>query len=278
MPAKPRYEAAVWRLLNTGLRHGAANMAIDQALLESVAAGDSPPTLRFYGWQPACLSLGLAQSFDVVDEERSRQYGWDVVRRATGGRAILHVDELTYSVCAPKSEPRVAGAILESYERLSEALLAGLQQMGLQPQRVKTPSQDNGEIGAACFDGPANYEIMMGQHKLLGSAQTRKKGVVLQHGTLPLYGDISRIADALSFESAGQRKALAMRMRYRATTVFNHLGKKIKFDEAASCMESGFIKRLNLSFVESDLTAKEMARAKEIETEKFGADSWTKRI
>ena len=274
---KVTYMPATWRLLFSGLADGATNMAIDQAILESVATGESLPTLRFYGWQPACLSLGLAQEWDLADFELCAKQGWDVVRRTTGGRAILHVDELTYSVCAPKEEPRVQGGILESYEKLSEALLKGLQLMGLQPQRVKSYYQDQGELGPACFDGPSNFEIMMGQQKLLGSAQTRKKGVVLQHGTLPLYGDISRIANALYFDSMGQRQALDLRMRYRATTVLNSLGKQLSLDEAATFMRDGFATRLNLDFVESGLTEQELARMPQIRAERFANDDWTQR-
>jgi lipoate-protein ligase A len=253
-------------------------MAIDEAVLESVSAGISPPTLRFYGWTPACLSLGFSQEFELVDEDRCAELGWDVVRRPTGGRAILHVDELTYSVIAPKTEPRVEGRILESYERLSEGLLEGLKLMGLQPTRVKTYYKDEGVVGPACFDGPSNYEIMMGQHKLLGSAQTRKKHCVLQHGTLPLEGDIARIAEALYYDMPGQRHALALRMRYRATTVMRSLGKILSFDEAADFMGKGFAQRLNLTLESSDLTPQELTRTQEIRAEKYANSDWIERL
>jgi lipoate-protein ligase A len=278
MASKSSYEPGTWRLINSGFLRGPQNMAVDEAIMESVASGDSPPTLRFYGWQPACLSLGIAQEWDVVDLARCADLGWDVVRRATGGRAILHVDELTYSVCAPKEEPRVQGAILESYERLSEALLAGLRLMGLEPRRVKSYYQDKGESGPACFDGPADFEILMGQHKLLGSAQVRKKGVVLQHGTLPLFGDITRIAEALYFDLPGQRDALRSRMHYRATTVLNSLGRKLEFNEAADFMSRGFASELDLTLEPDGLTAQETWRAAEIEAEKYGTEAWTKRV
>src|SRR5690606_17978475 len=104
---KTHYELATWRLLETGWQGGATNMASDEAIMEAVAAGEQPPTLRFYGWQPACLSLGYSQPWQVVDWESCAARGWDVVRRPTGGRAILHVDELTYSVVGPEHEPRL---------------------------------------------------------------------------------------------------------------------------------------------------------------------------
>ena len=98
-----------WRLIYTLPTCGPWNMAVDESILEHIYRGKSVPTLRLYAWEPPCLSLGYAQSFSDVDMTRLKQRGWDIVRRATGGRAILHTDELTYSVTAPADEPRVAG-------------------------------------------------------------------------------------------------------------------------------------------------------------------------
>src|SRR5271169_6015035 len=111
-----------WRLLITPPARGARNMAVDESILEHIGRGASLPTLRLYSWQPPCLSLGHAQPFADVDVPRLNARGWEVVRRPTGGRAILHTDELTYSVIAPTNERRVAGSLLESYNRLARAL------------------------------------------------------------------------------------------------------------------------------------------------------------
>jgi len=120
-------------------------MAVDEAILEGVCSGNSQPTLRLYAWQPACLSLGYAQPFSEVDSEALAAKGWDIVRRPTGGRAILHVDELTYAVIAPDTDPRVAGSVLDSYLRLSEALLEALRLIGLSPEaNEKTPEKSRG--------------------------------------------------------------------------------------------------------------------------------------
>ena len=275
---KETYEPANWRLLVTGLADGPTNMAQDEAILEAVADGASPPTLRFYGWKPACLSLGFRQEWDIADFDRCAELGWDIVRRPTGGRAILHTDELTYSVCAPVDEPRVRGGVLESYERLAQALLAGLKQMGLEPARAQPYYEDHGPQGPACYDGPSNYEITIGQRKLLGSAQVRRKNVVLQHGTLPLTGDINRIADALWFEMPGQRTALAIRLGYRATTLEMALGKQVAFDQAVETMTQGFAQTLNLALEPGPLSARETARAIELRAEKYAHDDWTRRV
>src|SRR3972149_8392190 len=177
-----------WRLLRHPPAGGAWNMAVEEAILESARKGEAPPTLRLYDWQPACLSLGFAQSLTDVDASALQQRGWDLVRRPTGGRAILHTDELTYSVIGPTSEPRLAGSILESYQRLSQALLHSLELLGLPVRQQSRPSgSGNGQANnPVCFEVPSDYEIALGGKKLVGSAQARRKGGLLQHGSLPL--------------------------------------------------------------------------------------------
>src|ERR1041384_4412874 len=121
----------IWRLLITHTARGAWNMAVDQAILEHIGRGESLPTLRLYAWEPACLSLGHAQPFTDVDTARLQARGWELVRRPTGGRAILHTDELTYSVTGSAEEPLLAGSVLESYNRLAQALLFAVKSLGL---------------------------------------------------------------------------------------------------------------------------------------------------
>ena len=253
-------------------------MAVDEAILEAVAAGDSPPTLRFYGWQPPCVSLGYRQPANVVDVERCAAAGWDVVRRPTGGRTILHVDELTYSVVAPIGEPRVKGAILESYRRLSEALVVGLSMLGLTSSEAPRDPGLSGPAGPACFDGPSNYEITHNGRKLVGSAQVRKKNVVLQHGTLPLVGDVGRVAEALYFEVPEDRGLMSDDLRRRATTLATALGREVTFDEAATVMTAGYARALNLNLLEGALTPVELARAGELRAEKYAAQAWSLRL
>lgn len=278
MDISSQYLPATWRLVNSGFLDGPTNMAQDEAILEAVASGDSPATLRFYSWQPACLSLGYGQSWDVVDQQECTAMGWDVVRRPTGGRAILHVDELTYSVCAPVEEPRVHGGVLESYHRLSRALLTGLREMSLEPAQAE-PEYDNWEeAGPVCFDGPSNYEITVGGRKLVGSAQVRKRRVVLQHGTLPLYGDITRIIRALRTGGPNQSESMRAQLVSRATTLEEVLGWRVLYEEAVDFMRRGFSLALNLYLDEATLTTAEIQRAAELRAEKYFHASWTKRL
>ncbi|MEJ2569461.1 MAG: hypothetical protein P8Y98_02880 [Anaerolineales bacterium] len=120
-----------WRLVRSAAARGAENMAVDDAVLQAVCENKSPCTLRVYAWQPPCLSLGYAQPFHDLDISRLDELGWDVVRRPTGGRAILHTDELTYALIAPDSHPAFSGGVLASYRKLSAALVRALENLGL---------------------------------------------------------------------------------------------------------------------------------------------------
>ena len=266
------YPHSTWRLLNTDQHDGATNMAIDEAISRAVVAGLVPPTLRFFGWQPACLSLGQAQPGSDVDREAFRLNGVDVVRRPTGGRAILHIDELTYSVIAPDNEIRVAGTIVESYKRLSEGLLNGLKLMGVPTQQADRVDGHDAEQGPVCFEVPSNYEIVFDDKKLVGSAQMRKAGVVLQHGTIPLHGDIARITLYLSSHPDADR------VRRRATTVEYAIGHVVDFDSAARSMAAGFSEILNLDLQPGDLIDQEQAWAGELRETKYANDEWTYRL
>jgi lipoate-protein ligase A len=279
------YPVAEWRLLHTDERDGATNMAIDEAVLEAVAAGQVPPTLRFYGWRPPCLSLGFSQPAAEVDREACAQRGWDIVRRPTGGQAILHIDELTYSICAPQHEPRVAGGVVESYGRLAAGLLAGLRLIGLEPAQAKPAyPESQGGSGPACFDGPARYEITvelpdregeMVPRKLVGSAQSRRLGGVLQHGTLPLRGEITRIVDGLAFGSPEGREAARLRLGGRALTLETALGRPVTFAETAEALAAGFARALNLRLAPGELRKTEWEAAARIRDQKYADDAWT---
>jgi lipoyl(octanoyl) transferase len=270
------YPRADWRLLYTGARSGAENMAIDEAILEATTAGRVLPTLRFYRWSPPCLSLGYSQPAVDVDRPRCAERGWDLVRRPTGGKAILHTDELTYSVCAPLGEPRVAGGIVESYGRLVAGLMAGLQLAHLAPAEARPAyGEAQAAVGPVCFDGPAKYEVTVDLKKLIGSAQSRRLGGVLQHGTLPLTGDITRIVEVLAYPDEAAREQARQRLLGRALTLEDALGRNASFDEVAQLMAQGFAQALNLNLIPAELTAGEIEAATRIRREKYANETWT---
>lgn len=257
------YPRAVWRLiLEREPRTGAENMALDEAIMDAVAARDSLPTLRFYAWEPPCLSLGKRQPLDGVDLARCHADGIDVVRRATGGFAILHTDELTYSIGVRPDDPRADGAILDAYRKLSQGLLAGLRLLGAAPKMNPVVPGGVHNASAACFEMPSAYEIVVGDRKLIGSAQARPHGRVLQHGSLPLVGDIARVVPYLAYEREEERAALTTHLCERATTISDALGRMVTFAEAAEAMARGFGQALNLAFEPGEPSAAELDAAR----------------
>lgn len=273
------YPKTTWRLIKTSPAKGAWNMAVDEAILESVYTGDSIPTLRLYAWEPACLSLGQVQPYAEVNPSGLNANGWDVVRRPTGGRAILHVDELTYAVIAPQSEKRVSGGVIESYLRLSQALLRALQILGLSPKaNEKSAARDSKKPNPVCFEVPSNYEITVGGKKLIGSAQARRKEGILQHGTLPLHGDLTRIITALKFKDQAARERASQRLLDHATTVEDVLGAAPSWQQASEAFKKAFAEALNLTLIPSELSNREKERAAALVEEKYANSQWTERI
>jgi lipoate-protein ligase A len=267
-----------WRLVKTPSGDGAWNMAVDEAILEAVGRSAVLPTLRLFAWDPPCLSIGYAQPAGDVDRPALTSLGWRLVRRPTGGRAILHTDELTYSVIAPLHEPRVAGSVLESYSRLAQALLLALHTLALpaQAKAVYRPAGRN--PNPICFEVPSNYEITVDGKKLIGSAQARRKEGVLQHGSLPLFGDLTRITRVLTFSDKAQRAEAAARLLEHATTVETVLNRRVSWEQAAAAFEDAFCQALNLVFEPSELSPGELQRADELVSQKYGHPSWTDRV
>lgn len=267
-----------WRLLITPPARGAWNMALDESILEHIGGGQSIPTLRLYSWSPACLSLGHAQPYADVDATRLEQRGWEVVRRATGGRAILHTDEITYSVIAPNDEPRVAGTVLESYNRLAQALLLAVRQLELPVEMQEGKTNDRAVPNPVCFEVPSTYEITVDGKKLIGSAQARKKEGVLQHGSLPLTGDLTRICQALVFESESAREKASKRLLARAATVESALGREVSWETASQAFIHAFEAQLGLSLKRGELSESESERTDELIKEKYDHPSWTEKF
>lgn len=271
-------EANVWRIIKSPSANGAWNMAVDEAILLEIGAERSMPTLRLYSWDPACLSLGYAQSIKDVNPDALREKGWTLVRRPTGGRAILHTDELTYSIIAPPNEPRVVGNVLESYRRLSKALLRALENLGLNAQADAHSESPHNGLGPVCFEVPSDYEITVGGKKLIGSAQARKKEGVLQHGSLPLYGDLTRITKVLQFQNEEERIRAADRLLEHATTVETFLHKVVSIKQAEDAFQTAFTDSLNITLIPGDLTPTEYRLAEELVAKKYANGIWTDRL
>ena len=273
------FHPGTWRLLLSEPLSGPENMALDEALLENVGRGMAAPTLRLYAWRPPCLSLGYAQPVGDVDQTALAEHQWDVVRRPTGGRAILHTDELTYAVIAPADHPDMRGGVLESYRRLGQGLIAALDTLGLQVDPVHAePLPGAVRENPVCFEAPSAYEITVDGMKLIGSAQVRRRAGVLQHGTLPLQGDLSRICNVLRYDSAAARAAARARVLERAGTLERLLGRTVGWEEVARAIQSGFQQALGWKFEHDGVSKAEQVRSQAIEIERFRNPEWTERV
>lgn len=271
------YPPASWRLICSAPADGATNMAVDEAILRAVVDERVPPTLRFYAWEPPCLSLGRSQEVADVDLDALCVAGYGLVRRPTGGKAILHIDELTYSVIVPQDDPRVAGGIVGSYRRLSVGLVHGLERLGVTDLVADRRVESRRHEGPVCFEVPSDYEITAGGRKLVGSAQMRSHGVVLQHGALPLWGDITRICSLLV------ARPDPAKVRARATSVEQALsgsdrtwaGRPVTWEQAAEALAEGLAEALNLDLEPGVLTAEERGWTEELRAERYATHEWT---
>jgi lipoate-protein ligase A len=266
---------AEWRLLTDPPARGTWNMAVDEAILEACGRGEVPPTLRLYAWEPACLSLGYAQPLTDVDRQRLEARGWDLVRRPTGGRAVLHVDELTYAVIGPLDEPRLAGGVLASYNRLAAALVEALRLLALPVEVQERSEGGQKDPNPVCFEVPSTYEITVNGKKLVGSAQARRKEGVLQHGSLPLTGDLTRILQALVFPDETARARASVRLLERATTVASALGRTVSWEQAAQAFTASFPAALGMDLLPGSLSARERTRAEVLAREKYSHPEWS---
>ena len=256
-------------------------MAVDEAILLALAEGNGLPTIRFFQWSPPCLSLGYNQHWHDVSEDACRALGYGWTRRATGGKAILHTDEATYSLIVPQDDSRIRGGIVESYRVLSFGLLNGLNRLGV---RAAQATRDDvlayrraATGGPVCFDTPSKYEITWQGKKLIGSAQLRRKRLVLQHGTLPLHGDLNRIIDVLAL-SGEEREEQRRLLPQRATTLQQAAGNVLPFDQVCQALARGFEEELNLTLEEGRLSNREQDLAEQLRAEHYANEGWLKRV
>ena len=262
-----------WRLLVDPPASGAWNMAVDEVLLDGIVAGTAPPTLRFYSWAPPCLSLGYFQPFDAVNLDGCRALGVDIVRRPTGGRAILHDRELTYSVALPASTLGHDGGVLPSYHRLSLALQEGLRRLGVPATLAPAGDAPSTAVhGPVCFDRPSAHEILLYGRKLVGSAQVRRAAAILQHGSILVEPRIANLVACLRLPdgSAGRRiedgvAGLAEVGDFQPAQI-------------AGAIADAFAARFGVSLIQAPLRPEERAAAKSVASSKYQAAGWTERL
>lgn len=242
-------------LFETGKRAAAHNMALDEALLDMHAAGRIPPVLRVYGWDPPALTIGYAQDWaGAVDHAACARLGVPVVRRSTGGGAVLHEHEVTYSLVAPAS--RLGNNVLDSFREVSRALIAALAALGLDAEFA-----------------PLN-DITLHGKKISGNAQVRRHGAVLQHGTILLGLDRDKMFSLLKVSEEKLRRKQITHAQDRVTCAQEQLGHAVSFDEAAHAVIHGFTQWAGADLRPFEPPPELHEKATHIEQEKFGNIQW----
>lgn len=261
-----------FRLLVTEPLDGAWNMALDEALLLTRLRDAAPPTLRFFAWAPPTISLGYGQRLDGrIDLAAVAAMGVGVVRRPTGGSAILHEGperEVTYSVVAAAGDFPGADDLLGTYRWIGAALCAGLAAIGAPVEMVPVQPSDPAAMPAFCFARTGSYEIEVGGKKLVGSAQRRQGSAFLQHGSIMLAADPERLRRAFPVE----RDPLG-----GMTTLAAVLGRRPSFPETVERLTEGFRRTHGIEVRPAGLSAEETALAESLVRDTYGADEWTRR-
>ncbi len=259
---------APWRLLPFQVLRAGENMAIDEAVFRLNRREGLPPTLRFFGWNPPAVSLGYFQkTFREINVDFCRHEGIDIVRRPTGGKAVLHDHELTYSIVAAMDHPLFTGDILETYRIISACIVEALKRLGLAPEMVSEGRSAAGtSLEAYCFAAPSKYELLVGGRKICGSAQVRGGGTFLQHGSLLVDIDPARAAAALGVGAAGISNS--------TTTLREQLGRHVESDELAPILRGAFEDTLGIRLAEAVLTDREEEMKRNLLAGKYDTDRW----
>lgn len=269
-----------WRFIDSGYRSPAYNMALDEALLDWHSKGLIPPTIRFYNWDPPTLSIGYFQT--VVKEinlDAVKKYGLGFVRRPTGGRGVLHDKELTYSVIVSEEHPDMPHSVTEAYRIISQGLLEGFKGVGLDAYFAipKTDSEKEAlknPRSAVCFDAPSWYELVVEGRKVAGSAQTRQKGVILQHGSIILDIDEDMLFDLFLFANDRVRERMQRNFKNKAVAMNELRETPLSMDEAKAAFKAGFEEGLHIELEPYTLTEEEEAYVESIAKSRYENDEW----
>ena len=270
----------VWRFIDSGNCSPSFNMALDEALLDWHSEGKMPPVIRFYGWNPPTLSVGYFQKVEKeIDMEAVKEHGLGFVRRPTGGRGVLHEHELTYSVIVSEDHPEMPKSVTEAYRVISEGILKGFHHLGLEayfavPKTVEERDALKNPRSAVCFDAPSWYELVVEGRKVAGSAQTRQKGVILQHGSILLDLDEEKLFSLFKYSNERVKERMKKAFKDKAVAINAISPRRITLEEAKEAFNKGFAEGLNIDLESYQLTEEEIAYVQKIAKERYESDEW----
>ncbi|ASF38598.1 biotin/lipoate A/B protein ligase family protein [Halobacillus halophilus] len=264
-----------WYFVDSGHCTPAMNMALDEALMSWHRQGEIPPVLRFYGWAPAGLSVGYFQKVKgKIDLEGVERHGFDLVRRQTGGRAVLHDKELTYSVIVSEDHPDMPASVKDAYLVLSKGLLEGFHNLGIEAEFAVPEGKLDTTGSAVCFEEPSWYELIAEGRKAAGSAQTRKKGVILQHGSIPIDVDDVKLFDMFIYKNERIKERARRAFGDKAAAINQLLDKSVTFDQTKEAFREGFEKGLDIHLEPFELSDEQWKEVEKIAEERYRTEEW----
>lgn len=264
-----------WAILNSGHQDAATNMAIDETLLKWHSEGSIPPTIRFYGWKKPSLTIGHFQNVaKTIDLKGIEKHQCDFVRRLTGGSAVLHDDEITYSIIVSEDHPKISNFINEAYYTLSQGLLEGYRLLGIDADFAPSSKERLKNRSAVCFERPAIYEMIVAGKKISGNAQTRKDGVLLQHGSIPMSFDAEMLFDLFQFPSERVRERQRDSFLKKAISINEATGKEHTYDMLQNAFLEGFQNSFNISTEQIELTKEQNEYVAYLVETKYRTDAW----
>ncbi len=260
------------RFIDTGENNGAMNMAIDEALLIAEKEKGFPPALRVYKFIPPTLSIGYFQKMRrEVDLDHCKEKGFDYVRRPTGGRAVLHDKELTYSITVAKPHRILEMSLLDSYHYICEGIIKAIEYLG---GKAYFSSREDGEISSpSCFAAPTFSDILINGKKVVGSAQMRNSYGLLQHGSILYRVNVDDIFYCFNMEDE-KRKRLATLAKKKISSLSDEIGKEITFDMIKDALKKGMEEVMGEEMVESQMTDFELELARKLYNEKYSTEKW----
>lgn len=264
-----------WAFLDSGHHDAATNMAIDEALLQWHSKKEIPPTLRFYGWTRPSLTVGHFQNVQrSINFAGIKNHQCDFVRRLTGGTAVLHDDELTYSIIISEDHEKIPKSVNQAYYILSKGLLEGYRQLGIEADYAIPERELQKNRTDVCFERPASYEMVVNNKKISGNAQVRKNGVLLQHGSIPMSFDAHMLFDLFNFSTENNRKRQREAFVHKAVSINELTNKKHSFDMLKDAFLEGFKKGLNISLEPIVLSTDQWVEINELAEQKYRTEEW----
>ncbi|MFE6167496.1 lipoate--protein ligase family protein [Viridibacillus arvi] len=269
-----------WYFINSGPCSPAFNMALDEALLHWHSKGLIPPVIRFYEWNPATLSIGYFQRAEKdIDFEQLHKLNVGFVRRPTGGRAVLHEHELTYSIIVNEDYPDMPKTVTEAYRVLSEGLLLGFRNLGLDayfsiPDSEEKRADLKTPKSAVCFDAPSWYELVVEGKKVAGSAQTRQEGVILQHGAILIDLDEEKLISLFKFPSEASKERMRKHLPQKAVAINQLAQKPVDVETCISAFRKGFEDGLDIELVPYTLTKEQIDFVNNLAKTRYESDEW----